>query len=88
MLYESFHRTWPVTAPVGLPAPPDEDEAAITGTEPWDVVGPVCKSGDFLAKDRALPCPGTIAGDLLGRRRRHGHGLPRQHAPPRCRDPR
>jgi diaminopimelate decarboxylase len=54
-LYESFHRIWPVNVPAGLPAPPEDYEAAIPGTEPWDVVGPVCESGDFLAKDRALP---------------------------------
>jgi diaminopimelate decarboxylase len=53
-LYEAFHRIWPVAVPDGLPAPPDDYEAEIPGTEPWDVVGPVCESGDFLAKDRAL----------------------------------
>jgi diaminopimelate decarboxylase len=62
-LYESFHRIWPVDVPAGLPAPPDDYEAAIEGTEPWDVVGPVCESGDFLAKDRALPR--LDRGDLL-----------------------
>jgi len=62
-LYESFHRIWPVAVPAGLPAPPDDFESAITGTESWDVVGPVCESGDFLAKDRLLPC--LSRGDLI-----------------------
>ena len=62
-LYESFHRIWPVAVPPGLPAPPADYEAEIAGTEPWDVVGPVCESGDFLAKDRALPP--LDRGDLL-----------------------
>ena len=31
--------------------------------EPADVVGPVCESGDFLAKDR--PLPPTQPGDLI-----------------------
>lgn len=62
-LYESFHRIWPVHVPDGLPAPPVDYEAEIPGTEPWDVVGPVCESGDFLAKDRALPA--LDSGDLL-----------------------
>lgn len=62
-LYESFHRIWPVAVPPGLPAPPEDYEAAIAGTEPWDVVGPVCESGDFLAKDRALPR--LDRGDLI-----------------------
>ncbi|MCA1685104.1 MAG: diaminopimelate decarboxylase, partial [Planctomycetia bacterium] len=62
-LYESFHRIWPVAVPAGFPAPPADYEAEIPGAEPWDVVGPVCESGDFLAKDRLLPPLGR--DDLL-----------------------
>jgi diaminopimelate decarboxylase len=62
-LYDAFHRIWPVTPPSGLPAPPDDYEADIPGTARQDVVGPVCESGDFLAKDRQLPLVGQ--GDLL-----------------------
>jgi diaminopimelate decarboxylase len=62
-LYESFHRIWPVVVPAGLPAPPADFEADIPGTTACDVVGPVCESGDFLAKDRQLPP--LNRGDLL-----------------------
>jgi diaminopimelate decarboxylase len=54
-LYDSFHRIWPVEPAPGLPAPPEDYEADIPGTRKQDVVGPVCESGDFLAKDRRLP---------------------------------
>jgi diaminopimelate decarboxylase len=54
-LYDSFHRIWPVAPASGFPAPPDDYEAEIPGTVKNDVVGPVCESGDFLAKDRRLP---------------------------------
>ncbi len=62
-LYESFHRIWPVEPASGLPAPPEDYEADIPGTDKQDVVGPVCESGDFLAKDRCLPP--VRRGDLL-----------------------
>jgi diaminopimelate decarboxylase len=54
-LYDSFHRIWPVSPPPGFAAPPADYEAEIAGSVKCDVVGPVCESGDFLAKNRALP---------------------------------
>lgn len=54
-LYDSFHRIWPAEPAAGLPTPPDDFEAELPGTIKQDVVGPVCESGDFLAKGRSLP---------------------------------
>src|SRR5437773_2145270 len=62
-LYDSFHRIWPVAPAAGLPAPPEDYEVDIPGTRRCDVVGPVCESSDFLAKQRALPP--LARGDLL-----------------------
>jgi diaminopimelate decarboxylase len=62
-LYEAFHRIWPVSPREGYPTPPDDYEADIPGTTKTDVVGPVCESGDFLAKDRRLPP--VKHGDLM-----------------------
>src|SRR2546428_8843469 len=50
--YDAYHEIRPV------------DEARTKGpVETADVVGPICESGDFLAKDRALPNLGE--GDLV-----------------------
>ena len=62
-LYDSFHRIWPIAPQDNFSAPPTDYEAEIPGTMKVDVVGPVCESGDFLAKNRALP-PLT-RGELL-----------------------
>jgi len=62
-LYDSFHRIWPVAPAEGFPAPPQDYEEDIPGTDMNDVVGPVCESGDFLARDRRLPP--VQRGDLL-----------------------
>jgi diaminopimelate decarboxylase len=70
-LYGSFHRVWPVHPPAGVPERPDvngdPDDPNPFRPMPncmnQDVVGPVCESGDFLAKDR--PLPALQRGDLL-----------------------
>jgi len=49
-MYQAFHRIVPVRERVG------------TATS-YDVVGPVCESGDWIGRDREL---NVVAGDLLG----------------------
>ncbi|HEY5009157.1 MAG TPA: diaminopimelate decarboxylase, partial [Caulobacteraceae bacterium] len=51
-MYEAFHDIRPVRAPVA--------DAAL---EPYDVVGPVCETGDTFARDRELPP--LASGDLV-----------------------
>jgi diaminopimelate decarboxylase len=51
-MYDAFHRIWPAVPRV---APPEDYEAAVAGCQPVDVVGPICESSDYLAKDRYLP---------------------------------
>jgi diaminopimelate decarboxylase len=51
-LYEAHHDILPVKQP-----PPDAPKFVA------DIVGPICESGDYMAKDRALPEPKE--GDLL-----------------------
>ena len=51
-LYEAFHEIMPVAI-----------SAATAPRMKADIVGPICESGDFLAKDRELPAPKS--GDLL-----------------------
>ncbi len=75
----------PVTPDVnGDPDDPDPFRA-MPNCFKQDVVGPVCESGDYLAKDR--PLPAMKRGDLLAmfsrRRVRHGDGV--ATTTPRCR---
>ena len=70
-LYGSFHRVWPVTPAADVPVTPDvngdpddpDPFRAMPNCFNQDVVGPVCESGDYLAKDR--PLPAVKRGDLL-----------------------
>ena len=59
-MYDSFHRVWPVKPAVAMPS---NVEGEIAGCEKTDVVGPVCESSDYFAKDRYLPP--LQRGDLM-----------------------
>ena len=53
-LYDAHHQLVPVYEDL------DDDEAE---QKTWDIVGPICETGDFLAKNRAL---NLQEGDTLG----------------------
>lgn len=62
-LYEAYHYIWPVKPDTAnVTTERDADMMPIDG-ETVDVVGPICESGDYLAKDR--PLPRVQRGDLL-----------------------
>src|SRR5215204_1150538 len=62
-LYESYHHVWPVKPdPANLNDTRRKDFEPVGG-EVVDVVGPICESGDYLAKQRPLPT--VKRGDLL-----------------------
>lgn len=62
-LYGAFHFVWPAEPGAGLEPPKRGAEMTLPGLVACDVVGPICESGDFLAKDRKLPP--VKAGDLI-----------------------
>src|SRR3982751_3687631 len=62
-LYESYHHIWPVRPEETNLNNDRRREFVITGGDTVDVVGPICESGDYLAKARALPP--VQRGDLL-----------------------
>lgn len=62
-LYEAFHFIWPTrVAPMHAPSA-RAAEMGLPGLEACDVVGPICESADYFAKDR--PLPPVSRGDLL-----------------------
>ena len=61
--YDAFHFAWPV-APCASQVPLRRTERPdVPDLELVDVVGPICETGDFLARDRWLPR--LDRGDLL-----------------------
>ncbi|XKE45693.1 diaminopimelate decarboxylase [Halomonas organivorans] len=64
LIRPSLYQAWQAILPV------DTTQARETGT--YDVVGPVCETGDFLGKDRELA---IAAGDLLAVRSAGAYGF-------------
>jgi diaminopimelate decarboxylase len=62
-LYDSYHFIWPVKPEAADVPTARHEEFKARNAETVDVVGPICESGDYLAKDR--PLPPTQRGDLL-----------------------
>jgi len=62
-LYEAYHHVWPVRPAPEHANPERRRDFEIVGAETVDVVGPICESGDYLAKAR--PLPPVKRGDLL-----------------------
>lgn len=62
-LYGSFHFAWPVAPKGGVIPPHRSAKLRLQDSQLVDIVGPVCESGDFLAKDRWLPP--IERGDLI-----------------------
>jgi diaminopimelate decarboxylase len=58
-LYDAWHDIVPVNASAGA-------------LEPWEIVGPVCESGDFLGRGRKLA---LREGDLLAIRSAGAYGM-------------
>ena len=62
-LYGAFHFIWPIKVdPAQRPERADE-HGGLDNLEPAEIVGPICESGDFLARSR--PLPPVEAGDVL-----------------------
>ncbi|MBI4565015.1 MAG: diaminopimelate decarboxylase [Planctomycetes bacterium] len=62
-LYGAYHRIWPAATDGSVSGEAPDEERWPGPAVASDVVGPICESGDFLAKDRRLPL--VRRGDLL-----------------------
>jgi diaminopimelate decarboxylase len=62
-LYSAFHFIWPAEVTSQFVPAHRAENLDMPGLQEVDVVGPVCESGDFLARGRMLPP--VDRGDLL-----------------------
>ena len=51
--YDAFHFAWPVVSET--PPPERRLHPEVPGLETVDLVGPICETGDFIARDRPFP---------------------------------
>jgi len=61
--YRAFHFVWPVRVEPRHVPPSAAESLDLPGLHPCDVVGPICETGDFLARSRELPP--VQRGDLI-----------------------
>jgi diaminopimelate decarboxylase len=62
-LYDAFHFIWPTRVAKKFVPSSRNKSLHLRDCEVFDVVGPICESADFFAKDRALPP--IKRGDIL-----------------------
>jgi len=62
-LYESYHHIWPTKVSGKYLQQSDRSHLKDDNLKTYDIVGPVCESSDYLAKNRSLPV--IKRGDLL-----------------------
>ncbi len=62
-LYGAYHRIWPAQTDASLNGEVPDEEQWSGPLVTTDVVGPICESGDFFAKERKLPV--VKRGDLI-----------------------
>lgn len=62
-LYEAFHFIWPAAVETRFVPEKRTKDVEMDGMEVADVVGPICESTDYFAKDRAMPP--VQRGDLI-----------------------
>jgi diaminopimelate decarboxylase len=61
--YRAFHFVWPARVEAHHVPPSAAESLDLPGLHPCDVVGPICETGDFLARSRELPP--VKRGDLI-----------------------
>ncbi len=54
-LYQAFHFIWPTVVPVEMVPREFSERPELPGLHECEIVGPICETADFLARNRPLP---------------------------------